>query len=96
MINGNVSGNSTPTREAVALDLNEYEILDAVPLPVIGDRLVRLRTIEEAIEDLLAAREARQESMPPPTASMATSSKFAPKTAYHRLRRRPCRGRPRP
>jgi tetratricopeptide (TPR) repeat protein len=40
------------------LDLNEFEIVHSVQVPVIGDRQVRLRTLEEAMEDLMTARNA--------------------------------------
>ncbi|MDR3608846.1 MAG: tetratricopeptide repeat protein [Oligoflexia bacterium] len=40
------------------IDLNEYEIVHSVEVPVMGDRLVRLQTLEEAIQDLITARNA--------------------------------------
>jgi tetratricopeptide (TPR) repeat protein len=45
------------------LDLNEFEIIDAIPVPLMGDRLVRLRTLEEAIEDLMATDENKGEDV---------------------------------
>jgi tetratricopeptide (TPR) repeat protein len=43
------------------IDFSQFEIVNAVQVPVMGDRQVRLRTLEEAIEDLMTARDSISE-----------------------------------